>query len=77
MIVIDGIPIMGGLSTVYGLQGIPTSLIDQVEVIKGPTSAVYGSEAMAGLINGYQKYRLIAEVFDLIFRPWGELHLRQ
>ena len=51
MIVIDGMPIMGGLSTVYGLQGIPTSLIDQVEVIKGPASTLYGSEAMAGLIN--------------------------
>ncbi len=51
MITIDGMPIVGGLSTVYGLQGIPNSLIDRVEVIKGPASTLYGSEAVGGLIN--------------------------
>lgn len=51
MITIDGMPIVGGLSTVYGLQGIPASLIERVEVIKGPASTLYGSEAVGGLIN--------------------------
>ena len=51
MIVIDGMPVMGGLASVYGLQGIPTSIIHQLEVVKGPSSTLYGSEAMAGLIN--------------------------
>ena len=59
MVVIDGMPIMGGLSTVYGLQGIPTGLIQQLEVIKGPASTLYGSEAMAGLINVVTKLSLI------------------
>ena len=49
MVAADGMPIMGGLSTVYGLQGI-FGLIDQLEVIKGPASTIM-SEAMAGLIN--------------------------
>ena len=35
MIVIDGMPVMGGLASVYGLQGIPTSIIHQLEVVKG------------------------------------------
>ncbi|MEK9619567.1 MAG: TonB-dependent receptor plug domain-containing protein [Flavobacteriales bacterium] len=75
MIVIDGMPIMGGLSTVYGLQGIPTSLIDQVEVIKGPASTVYGSEAMAGLINVVTKNIDCVPKFSLDFNisSWGEL----
>ena len=51
MITIDGMPIVGGLSTVYGLQGIPSSLIERIEVIKGPASTLYGSEAVGGLIN--------------------------
>ena len=51
MVTIDGMPIVGGLSTVYGLQGIPNSLLQRVEVVKGPASTIYGSEAVAGLIN--------------------------
>ncbi|MCT4581819.1 MAG: TonB-dependent receptor [Flavobacteriales bacterium] len=51
MITIDGMPLVGGLSSVYGLQGIPTSLIQQMEVVKGPASTLYGSQAVAGLIN--------------------------
>jgi outer membrane receptor for ferrienterochelin and colicins len=51
LVLIDGMPIVSGLSTVYGLSGIPISLIDRVEVIKGPAGAIYGSEAMGGVIN--------------------------
>lgn len=51
MVLIDGMPIVSGLSTVYGLMGIPTALIEQVEVIKGANSTLYGSEAVAGTIN--------------------------
>jgi outer membrane receptor for ferrienterochelin and colicins len=51
MILIDGMPIVSSLSTVYGLSGIPNSLVKRIEVVKGPASTLYGSEAVAGLIN--------------------------
>jgi len=74
MVVIDGMPIMGGLSTVYGLQGIPTGLIQQLEVIKGPASTLYGSEAMAGLINVVTKsVDCIPNIsYDFNISSWGE-----
>jgi len=50
-VLVDGSPIYGNLASVYGLNGIPTQLIDRFEVIKGPSSTLYGSEAMAGVIN--------------------------
>lgn len=50
-ILIDGMPIVSSLSTIYGLSGIPLSMIDRIEVIKGPASVAYTSEAMAGTIN--------------------------
>ncbi len=51
LIVIDGMPIMGALSSTYGLSGIPNSLIKQVEIIKGPSSTLYGTQAVGGVIN--------------------------
>jgi outer membrane receptor for ferrienterochelin and colicins len=34
-----------------GLNQIPVSMIDRIEVVKGPGSALYGSDAMTGVIN--------------------------
>lgn len=75
MILIDGMPIVSGLGTVYGLSGIPQSLIDRIEVVKGPASTLYGSEAVGGLINVITKRPentplLAADVFG---SSWGEL----
>ncbi|MBL7862333.1 MAG: TonB-dependent receptor [Cyclobacteriaceae bacterium] len=51
MILIDGMPIVSSLSTVYGLAGIPNSLVKRMEIVKGPASTLYGSEAVGGVIN--------------------------
>ncbi|MBA4848843.1 TonB-dependent receptor [Emticicia sp. BO119] len=51
MVLIDGMPIVSALSTVYGLSGIPNSMVERIEVMKGPASTLYGSEAVGGLIN--------------------------
>jgi len=51
MVLIDGMPIVSSLSTVYGLSGIPNSMVKRIEIVKGPASTLYGSEAVAGLIN--------------------------
>ena len=50
-VLMDGAPMFGNLASVYGLNGIPASLIERIEVIKGPSSTLYGSEAVAGVIN--------------------------
>ncbi|MFT5822019.1 MAG: outer membrane receptor for ferrienterochelin and colicins [Crocinitomix sp.] len=51
LVLIDGMPIVSGLSSVYGFNGIPTSLIDRVEIVKGPSSTLYGAEAVGGVVN--------------------------
>ncbi len=50
-VLIDGSPMYGNLASVYGLNGIPIQMIERYEVIKGPNSTLYGSEAMAGVID--------------------------
>lgn len=51
MVLIDGMPIVSSLASVYGLSGIPNALVERVEIVKGPASSLYGSEAVGGLIN--------------------------
>lgn len=50
-VLMDGMPMYGNLASVYGLNGVPSMIIDRFEVIKGPSSTLYGSEAVAGVIN--------------------------
>jgi outer membrane receptor for ferrienterochelin and colicins len=77
MVLIDGMPIVSGLATVYGLTGIPQALIDRIEVVKGPASTLYGSEAVGGLINVITKNPLSAPIFsvDGFATGWGETNL--
>ncbi|WP_172284022.1 TonB-dependent receptor plug domain-containing protein [Chryseobacterium sp. LAM-KRS1] len=74
MILIDGMPIVSSLSTVYGLSGIPNSLVDRIEVVKGPASSIYGSEAMGGVINIITKNALTAPKLslDVMTSTWSE-----
>jgi len=50
-VLIDGSPIFSALNGIYGLEQIPASMIERVEVIRGGGSALYGSNAIAGTIN--------------------------
>ena len=63
MVTIDGMPIVSGLSTVYGLSGIPNGLVERIEVVKGPASTLYGSEAVGGMVNVITKSALTAPRF--------------
>jgi len=76
MITIDGMPIVGGLASVYGLNGIPNSMIQQMEVVKGPASTLFGSEAVGGLINVITKSPERAPLFsfDVMGTTWGEVN---
>lgn len=47
----DGMPMFSGLAGVYGIEQIPTATIDQIEVVKGGGSTLYGPNAIAGVIN--------------------------
>ena len=76
MVMIDGMPIVSALSTVYSLNAIPNSIIDRIEVVKGPASTLYGSEAVAGLINIVtvkpdKAPRISADMFATTYNEWN------
>lgn len=76
MILIDGMPIVSSLSSVYGLSGIPNSLVEQIEIVKGPASSLYGSEAVGGLINIITKKPQNAPLFsaDIFTTSYAEVN---
>lgn len=50
-ILINSRPVFSALAGVYGLEMLPASMIDRVEVVRGGGSALYGGNAIAGTIN--------------------------
>ncbi len=51
MIMIDGVPLVGRNSGSLDLNRITVNNIKQIEIFKGPSSSLYGSEALGGVIN--------------------------
>lgn len=60
LIMVDGQPVTGKFNNRISLDQISTTMVDKVEIIKGPSSAMYGSEAMGGVINIITNRRLSA-----------------
>ena len=75
-VLIDGMPIVSSLASVYGLNGIPTGMIEKVEIIKGPSGTLYGSQAVGGLINVITKLPEYSPRFfsDVYGTSWQEFN---
>ncbi|MFK5983127.1 MAG: TonB-dependent receptor [Flavobacteriaceae bacterium] len=50
-ILIDGIPVIGRLNGVIDLNQINLETIERIEIVEGPVSVFYGTDAMGGVIN--------------------------
>lgn len=50
-ILIDSRPLFSSANSIYALEQIPANMIDRVEVIRGGSSALFGSSAVGGVIN--------------------------
>jgi outer membrane receptor for ferrienterochelin and colicins len=51
LILIDGEPIVGRTAGTLDLDRLTTANVERVEIVRGPTSSLYGSEALAGVVN--------------------------
>lgn len=51
LFLIDGEPVIGRTAGTLELNRLAVDNIERVEIIKGPSSSLYGSEAMAGVVN--------------------------
>jgi outer membrane receptor for ferrienterochelin and colicins len=50
-ILLDGRPIVGDVGGVVDLSQFPSSMLERIEIVEGPMSALYGSDALGGVVN--------------------------
>ncbi len=50
-ILMDSRPVFSSMAAVYGLEQLPSAMIDRIEVVRGGGSAMYGANAIAGVVN--------------------------
>ena len=77
-ILINSRPIISALGGVYGLEQIPTNMIDRVEVVRGGGSALFGANAVGGTINIITKdpisnsFQVTSTLSNLVGKSWEQ-----
>jgi vitamin B12 transporter len=51
LVLIDGIRVNNGFNNAFDFTSLPVDNIERIEVLRGPQSTLYGSEALGGVIN--------------------------
>lgn len=51
LVMVDGIPLYGGTMDQVDLSYFPVAGVEKIEVVNGPLSALYGSNALGGVVN--------------------------
>ena len=77
-ILINSRPIVSALSGVYGLEQIPTNMVERVEVVRGGGSALFGANAVGGTINIITKdpvnnsFQVSSTLFGIEGKSWEQ-----
>jgi len=72
LMLLDGVPFITGDTGELNFESIPAGMVDRIEVVKGASSALYGSSALGGVINVITKP--ISETPETIVRAYTGLY---
>lgn len=67
LVLVDGERTLGGGMGEYGISinQIPVEMIERIEIVKGPISSLYGSDALAGVVNIITKEPPTTPIFSI------------
>lgn len=51
LVLLDGQPLVGRVAGHFDLSRIPAGILERIEIVEGPQSTLYGSDAMGGVVN--------------------------
>ena len=76
-VLVDGFPMIQGLSYTYGISGIPGTLVDNIYISKGANSVLQGFESISGQINVETKDPDKTDdiLLNVYMNSFGEKHL--
>ena len=72
LLLLDGIPFLAGDTGELNFESVPMGQVDRIEVVKGASSALYGSNALGGVVNIITKP--IPETPETIVRTYAGLY---
>ena len=72
LILVDGMPLIGRVAGILDLSRISLGSVERIEIIKGASSSLYGSEALGGIINIItNKYKLDNGLITKLYYQYG------
>jgi len=63
LVLVDGLRVASATTGTAALESIPVDLIERIEVVKGPMSSLYGSDAMAGVVQIFTRGKSVPHLF--------------
>jgi vitamin B12 transporter len=77
LVLLDGVRINPGTIGSAQIQNIPPDLIERIEIIKGPRSTLYGSDAIGGVINIITRAPTDSGVAGEVRSGWGSYNTQK
>ena len=66
LVLVDGMRIASATSGSAAIEGIPLELVERIEVVKGPMSGLYGSDAIGGVVQVFTRGKAVPHLFGAV-----------
>jgi len=63
LVLVDGVRVSSSTAGTTAIEAIPLDMIERIEVVKGPLSSLYGSEAAGGVVQVFTRGKTVPHLF--------------